>query len=185
MRAVIVYESMFGNTRKIAEAIGTGLVEEAEGWVVSVVPIGQADHAQIKEANLVVVGGPTHVHGMTRASTRHSAATMAEQKDSTVKLEPDAPGEGLREWLSSLGKNEAGAKAAAFDSRMPGPAALTGRASKGIARALRHHGYELVADPESFIVTKQNTLDPAEADRAMRWGAGLAESLATAAPVLD
>ncbi len=57
---------------------------------------------------------------------------------------------------------------------MSGPAALTGRASKGIGRALRHHCYELVADPESFIVTKQDTLEPGEEGRARRWGAGLA-----------
>jgi flavodoxin len=81
MRAVIVYESMFGNTRHIADAIGSGLIEEAEGCVVSVVPIGQADRAQIDDADLIVVGGPTHVHGMTSDSTRKSAAAMAEQEN--------------------------------------------------------------------------------------------------------
>jgi Flavodoxin domain len=178
MRAVIVYESMFGNTRHIADAIGSGLIEEAEGCVVSVVPIGQADRAQIDDADLIVVGGPTHVHGMTRDSTRKSAAAMAEQENSTIKLEPDAPGDGLREWLGSLGKNKVGSMAAAFDTRMSGPAALTGRASRGIGRALRHHGYNLVTEPESFIVTKQNTLEAGEEDRARTWGARLVAGLA-------
>jgi hypothetical protein len=106
---------------------------------------------------------------------------MAEQGDSGVRLEPDALAEGLREWLNSLGKSNVHAGAAAFDTRMQGPAALTGRASKGIGRALRHHGYELVADPESFIVTKQNVLEPGEEDRARLWGAGLAAALSAAA----
>ncbi len=178
MRAVVVYESMFGNTRQIADAIGTGLVD---GCVVSVIPVAQAGPDQIKAADLVVVGGPTHVHGMTRASTRQGAAKMAEDEDSSVVLEPDAVAEGLREWLDALGKSKVGRRAAAFDTRMPGPAAVTGRASKGISRALRHHGYELVADPESFIVTKQNTLEPGEEDRARTWGATLAARILSAA----
>lgn len=181
MRAVVVYESMFGNTRHIAEAIGTGLIQGVEGCVVSVVPVAEADHAEIKEADLLVVGGPTHVHGMARASTREGAAKMAEQADSGVRLEPDALAEGLREWLDSLGKSSVHGKAAAFDTRMQGPAALTGRASRGIGRALRHHGYELVADPESFIVTKQNRLEPGEEDRARLWGAGLGANLSVPA----
>jgi flavodoxin-like protein len=180
MRVVVVYESMFGNTRQIADAIGTGLTKDVEGCVVSVVPVAEADYTQIKEADLVVVGGPTHVHGLTRASTRQGAAKMAEQADSGVRLESDAIAEGLREWLDSLGESTAHAKAAAFDTRMHGPTALTGRASKGIARALRHHGYELVTEPQSFIVTKQNTLEPGEEDRARLWGAGLAAAFAAA-----
>ena len=178
MRAVVVYESMFGNTRQIADAIGTGLVD---GNVVSVIPVAEAGLDQIKDADLVVVGGPTHAHGMTRTMTRQGAAKMAEQTDSGVRLEPDALAEGLREWLDGLGKSKVYGKAAAFDTRMPGPAALTGRASKGISRALRHHGYELVAEPESFIVTKENTLEPGEEDRARLWGTRLGESLAAAA----
>ncbi len=46
--------------------------------------------------------------------------------------------------------------AAAFDTRLQGPVAFTGRASKGISHALRRQGYELVAEPESFVVTKEN-----------------------------
>src|SRR5229473_8685938 len=77
MRAVVVYESMVGNTRQIADAIGTGLVD---GCVVSVIPVAQAGPDQITTADLVVVGGPTHVHGMTRASTRQGAAKMARKR---------------------------------------------------------------------------------------------------------
>lgn len=178
MRAVVVYESMFGNTRQIADAIGTGLLD---GCVVSVLTVAEAGPDQIKDADLVVVGGPTHAHGMTRTMTRQGAAKMAEQADSSVRLEPDALAEGLREWLDELAKTKFGGKAAAFDTRMPGPPAFTGRASKGISRALRHHGYDLVADPESFIVTKENTLEPGEEDRARLWGARLAAIVSAAA----
>jgi hypothetical protein len=60
---------------------------------------------------------------------------------------------------------------------MPGPAIMTGRASKRISNALRRQGYELVTKPESFVVTKANVLRIGEQDRARSWGAALAESL--------
>ncbi len=181
MRAVVVYESQFGNTHLIADAIGAGL---RSGYEVSVLPVTRADQAVLNDADLVVVGGPTHAHGMTRNATRQGAAKMAAEPDSGLTLEPDAVREGLREWLGSLGKSKAHAKAAAFDTRMQGPAPFTGRASKGVGRALRHHGYELVAEPESFVVTKDNRLVPEEDERARTWGARLAAmSAALAGPV--
>lgn len=53
-------------------------------------------------------------------------------------------------------------KAAAFDTRVHGPAALTGRASEGADRLLRVHGFDVVAQPESFLVTRQDRLYPEE-----------------------
>src|SRR5690242_12369329 len=70
MRAVVVYESMYGNTHRIADAIGAGL--EA-AFDVRVVPVSHAEPELIADVDLVVVGGPTHVHGMSRASTRKAA----------------------------------------------------------------------------------------------------------------
>ena len=173
MRAVVVYESMYGNTHLVADAIGAGL--EA-AFDVSVVPVTQADPAVLDGAGLVVVGGPTHVHGMSRASTRKAAAEAAGKPASPLNLEPDAAGPGLREWLGSLGHYPV--KAAAFDTRMHAPAALTGRASKGVARLLRAHGFEVIAEPESFLVTKQDRLEPDETTRAREWGTKLAARVA-------
>jgi hypothetical protein len=61
---------------------------------------------------------------------------------------------------------------------MHGPAALTGRASKGVARLLRAHGFDVVAGPESFLVTKQTQLERQETARARAWGATLAAGIA-------
>jgi hypothetical protein len=58
------------------------------------------------------------------------------------------------------------------------PAALTGRASKGIAGELRHHGFDMAAPPESFVVTKDNHLGEGEGARARAWGARLAAEIA-------
>jgi hypothetical protein len=169
MRAVVVYESMYGNTRLVAEAIGEGLRPEHD---VVVVPAGQADPAVLDGVQVLVVGGPTHVHGMTRRRSREAAVEAAREPGSGLVLEDSATGPGVREWLSSVG--HLNVLAAAFDTRMHGPAALTGRASKAIGRELSRHGVHPVGDPESFLVTKDNRLERGEADRARRWGEYLA-----------
>jgi flavodoxin-like protein len=171
MRAVVVYESMYGNTHLVADAIGAGL---GPVFDVSVVPVSQVSPAVLADADLVVVGGPTHAHGMSRAATRKAAVEAASKPVSPLKLEPDALGPGLRDWFGTLGHYPV--KAAAFDTRMHGPAALTGRASKGVARLLREHGFDVVAEPESFLVAKQDQLDPGETTRARDWGTNLASS---------
>ena len=173
MRAVVVYESMYGNTHLVADAIGAGL---KTAFDVTVVPVAQASQTVLARADLVVVGGPTHAHGMSRAATRKAAVEGADKPDSLLELDPDAPGPGLREWFGSLGRYPA--KAAAFDTRLHGPAAMTGQASKGVARLLRAHGFDVIAKPASFLVTKDNRLDLHETDRAREWGAGLAAGLA-------
>ena len=71
-----------------------------------------------------------------------------------------------------------GAPAAAFDTRAgAAPAMLTGRASKGIARGLHRRGFEQVVQPESFLVDKENHLEPGEEQRAEGWGARLAATV--------
>jgi hypothetical protein len=173
MRAVVVYESMYGNTHLIAEAVGAGLSTACD---VRVVPVSQAGPEVIADADLVVVGGPTHAHGMSRASTRRAAVQAADKPAGGLKVEPDALGPGLRDWLGTLGRYPV--RAAAFDTRVHGPAALTGRASKGATRLLREHGFDVVAEPESFLVTKQDRLEPQEQNRARAWGTKLAAGIA-------
>jgi menaquinone-dependent protoporphyrinogen IX oxidase len=174
MRAVIVYESMYGNTHEIAQAIAEGM---AGGCDVAVTAVADADPAAIAGADLLVVGGPTHVHGMSRESTRKAAVTDAAAGG--VELDADAPGPGLREWLIALPANDS--PAAAFDTRIKAPAVLTGRASRRMAHLLRRHGHRMVTAPQSFFVTKDNHLLDGEQDRAREWGRALAGQLAASA----
>lgn len=174
MRALVVYESMYGNTHLVADAIGDGL---GTAYQVDVVPVGRANRELLEDADLVVVGGPTHVHGVSRASSREAAVAAADKPGHALPLDPDAEGPGIRDWLDALPAS-LHAKAGAFDTRIDMPAVLTGRASKGIARRLRQHGLELAAEPESFLVTKQNTLEPDETTRARQWGQQLADKAA-------
>ena len=169
MKAVVVYESMYGNTHQVADAIGRGLAASGE---VVVVAVAQAAPALVADVDLLVVGGPTHAHGMSRPSTRKAAVDQA--KDNPI--EPAAAGAGVREWLETVAPVET--SSAAFDTRAGvAPAFLTGRASKGIAKQLHQHGFRQVAEPESFLVDKDNHLEPGEEQRAEEWGARLAAAV--------
>jgi flavodoxin len=169
MKALVIYESMFGNTREVAQQIADGLGTHFDA---SVVPVAHATPEVVADADLVVVGGPTHVHGMVRARTRQAAMAMAEKEGSGLSLEPDALEPGLREWLESVALRK-GVTAAAFDTRAHGPGFVTGRASRRIARRLRHRGARIV-ETKSFFVEKNVRLSDGEAERARVWGASLA-----------
>ena len=87
-RALIVYESMFGNTHKIALAIRDGLHDVID---TELVRADQAPGEIPADVRLVVVGGPTHAFSMSRRSTR----TQAAEQDQ-VMMPPET---GIREWL--------------------------------------------------------------------------------------
>ena len=179
MRAVIIFESMYGNTHAIADAIGRGLGPEHE---VSVVPVAEATPELLDGADLVVAGAPTHIHGMSRARSRQAAVEAAHKDGSGLTLEPHAQGPGLRDWFGTVGQIRGGG--AAFDTRIDGPAMVTGRASKAIAKLLGRHGLTEIAPSQSFLVTKDNHLRPGEEDRAKRWGRELAAKLPAATAFL-
>lgn len=167
MRAVVVYESMFGGTRMVAEAIAEGMSGECVVWNVI-----EADTA-LDRFDLVVVGGPTHAWGMSWPSTRRAAPLRVQKAAGSLELVPGADkGPGVREWLASLGR--VNTNAAAFDTRFKSPALFTGRASTRIKRQLLRHGLSLVVPPESFLVDKDSHLIPGELERARVWGAQLA-----------
>jgi hypothetical protein len=158
--------SIYGNTRAVAEAIG----ERAE---VLVVNVAEVDAGALQGANLLVVGGPTHMHGLSSSLSRRLSARAGEE-DGHVHVEPHAAdGPGLRGWLSDLSGGELGA--AAFDTRLDRSPAVTGAAARGIARRLERRGCRLVAEPESFfVVESEGPLEDGEAARARAWGATLA-----------
>ena len=167
MHALVVYESMYGNTREIARNIADGLRAEYE---VTVVPVAEATAELVAGTDLLVVGAPTHMHGLSSIVTRQMAARAAKD-GSGLRLDPGAGGPGLPEWLKDLGRRDG--LAAAFDTRIKSIPVITGRASRPIARLLKRHGYRLVAAPESFLVSWETTLLDGEAVRARRWGTTL------------
>jgi hypothetical protein len=178
MKAIIVYESMYGNTHLIADAIAEGLRPAGE---VSVLAVGEATPAALDGTDLVIIGAPTHVHSLPCESTRKAAIEAAERPGAELELDADqdAYGEGLREWFDTLGELEK--PVGAFDTRIHMPAAFTGRASKGIARRLRKHGTTLLLEPESFFVTKRIGWNRTKR-RARTWGDRLARTIEASGP---
>lgn len=109
------------------------------------------------------------------AASRHWAADAARKRGSGLTMDPDVDGPGVRGWLEGAGSlGSLGGQntlAAAFDTRLSGVPLFTGRASRGISRLLAGHGCRMFAAPESFLVSKKDTLRDGEAARARAWGA--------------
>lgn len=168
MRALVVYESMFGNTRSVALAIAAGL----EGaFDVDVVEVSDAPPVLPTGLDLLVVGGPTHVHGLTTEKTRANGALKA-----GARLV--SRGSGIREWLDALVPAPSAIAAAAFDTRISGPVLLWGSAAKAAARRLRSLGFR-VQPAASFVIGTPrgepfDRMTDEELARARAWGGTLA-----------
>ena len=172
MRALVVFESMFGNTQEVAKAIADGL---ASRMTVDLVEVSAAPTVIDDGLDLLVVGGPTHAHGMSTPASRLSAARRANQGLVSAGI-------GLREWLAAVRRGSASVAAAAFDTRIKGPGLLWGSAARAADKELRRLGLRPVVAPESFLVS--GPLGPVfdvvlegEAERARRWGEKLGSKL--------
>jgi hypothetical protein len=176
MRALIVVESMYGNTRTVATALAEGL---GAHLAVEVVNVADAPATIPADVALLVVGGPTHAHGMTTPDSRRSAAKRPTEAPVPFRT-------GIREWLEQLAPAPAGLPAAAFDTRIKGPALLWGSAAQGAAKELRRLGFEAAVDPASFLVKGPmgpvvDVLVAGEAERARAWGERLGAAVAARA----
>ncbi|MEV6210202.1 flavodoxin domain-containing protein [Kitasatospora sp. NPDC051914] len=176
MQALIVYESMYGNTREVAEAIAEGVREARPDASVVCLPVAGAALGRTRSADLLVVGGPTHVHGMSNALSRRVAVAVEAKKEGRIEevheAATTAAGPGLRRWFHELPDAVPGTPAAAFDTRMDGRQA--GGAAAGIAERLVHHHYDLRAEPEGFFVEEADgPLRSGELARAKAWGSTL------------
>jgi hypothetical protein len=174
MRAVVTFESVYGNTRAIAEAVAEGLGALHEVKVASHDQLAPED---VERADLVVVGAPTHMHGLPTSLSRKMAAKASEEEG--VPLDPSATAEpGIRTWLSELAGD--GRAAAAFDTRIDKSPALTGSAARGIGKRLRRRGFQLPLEPESFFVDDaEGPLAEGELERAREWGRRMAAQFAS------
>ncbi|MDA8434997.1 MAG: flavodoxin [Actinomycetales bacterium] len=164
MSTVVVYESMFGNTREIAEAVARGLGAHGTVEVHEVGEVGTLP----ADLDLLVVGGPTHAFSMSKPTTRADARTKPHEGEIV------STGIGLREWIESLPAPDHRVAVATFDTRVRHPR-LPGSAAKAAGKALKAHGYRMIADPETFDVHGMTgPLFPGETDRAAAWGERLA-----------
>ena len=160
MRALIVYESISGNTRDIALAIADGLSPTVS---VEVVPVGAAPPAPDPDVDLLIVGAPTVVLGLSTPRTRSAAAARA-----YGSAGPDAIG--LREWLQALPPCGSHRDALTFDTRLR-VRGMPGSASKDAAKRLRKRGYRLLWPSKTFhVVNPSGPLIDGELEEARLWG---------------
>jgi hypothetical protein len=170
MKALVVYESMFGNTELVARAIAAGLRETAQ---VDLVEVTQAPLAPGDDVDLVVAGGPTHAFSMSRMRTRADAISRGATQGSE--------GFGLREWLAALPSGRHHEKLATFDTRAEQVRRFPGSAARGAARVGKRHGFVAAAESESFYVLDvDGPLVDGELERATEWGRALAAAMSTA-----
>lgn len=178
MRALVVYESMFGNTRDVARAVAEGV---ASRMPVELVEVGTAPTAIPADVGLLVIGCPTHAHGLSNVKSREGAAGRA--GDQLVSR-----GIGVGEWLETVAVLGESMPTAAFDTRIKGPELLWGSAAKSLVKRLRERRFDVIAKPQSFLVSGPtgplfNRLVTGERERAIEWGASVAATVAAPAGV--
>jgi hypothetical protein len=158
---------MYGNTHRVAEAVAAEL---SDRYDVELVAAHEAP-TDVRDIDLLVVGGPTHVHGMASRRTREAAATAGEQHHAGVEAAATAA-RGLREWLRDL-EDGSGVRAAAFDTRIDKPSWVTGSAARRITRRLRARRFEVVGVASFLVADSEGPLADGELERAQAWAAAL------------
>lgn len=165
MKAVVVYESLWGNTAAIARAIAEGIGPGAEALTTD-----QARPETIADADLLVAGAPVLGFSLATDQMRDSVA----RGEAGAPTPPDLAHPSLRSWLESLPRGHA--RAAAFETRIWwSPRGATGDIEQRLERA----GYRRVAKARKFVVNdKYGPLREGELERARRWGEELGQAAA-------
>jgi len=165
-QALVVYESTFGNSREIAEAIAAGLSEHMWVEVRDVTDVPAADPTG---HDLVVAGGPAHAFSPSRPCTGDAAVTKGAFKGSRRT--------GLREWLEQLPRAVPGQLFAAFDTRVEVVRHVPGSAARKTVRKARDLGFTTVGRETFRVLGVPGPLMTGEQGRAKKWGAHLATAL--------
>jgi hypothetical protein len=161
MRALLVYESMFGNTEQITKAVRKGLERHGD---VEMMEVSNAPDVIGYGVDVLVVGAPTHAFGLSRPSTRKSAADQRPGRPLVSQ------GRGVREWLESLRVHRKGLPAACFGTRIAVPK-LPGTASHKLHRRLARMGFRQPIETTDFFVSgMEGPLVDGELKRAEEWG---------------
>jgi flavorubredoxin len=163
MRAIVVYESHWGNTAEIARAIAEGIGPEARALNTD-----EATASIVAEADLVVAGAPIMAFGLPSDPMIENAG-----KDPKAPRPADVSHPSLRHWLEALPPSHAAA--AAFETKLRwSPGGATGAIDERFHRA----GFRTIAKGQKFVVSSPyGPLREGELERARTWGGELAASV--------
>ncbi|SFN39654.1 flavodoxin family protein [Mycetocola miduiensis] len=164
MKALVIVESIWGNTEQLAREVAVGL----GGGHTEVVDAASAPAGIEADVDLVVVAGPTHAFSMSTAATREAARKQGAER---------IPDRGIREWIEAQPSPGRAIPVATFDTRVVSPR-LPGSAARKAMKRLVALGFRPVAHPETFGVHGYSgPLADGEAERARQWGEELARLL--------
>ncbi|ACV81616.1 flavodoxin family protein [Nakamurella multipartita] len=163
MRALVVYESMYGNTRDLAAAMADGL--SARGATVELVDADAAPAELTGRFDLVVAGAPTHAFSLPKPQSRADAARRLD--DGALV----STGTGVREWADRVVLDK-GQPTATFDTKVDKPR-LPGSAARSAARRLRDRGATIIGSRTFHVHGAFGPLVDGERERAREWAANL------------
>lgn len=163
MQAIVVYESLWGNTAAIAKAIAEGIGPEARALTTDAATADVVAHA-----DLVVAGAPVLGFSLPTDQMRDTVA----RSEANAPSPPDLSHPSLRAWLEALPPGHR--RSAAFETRIW----WSPRGAAGdIEGRFRRAGYSTIAKAQKFVVTgKYGPLREGELDRARSWGGDLARA---------
>ena len=168
MKAIVVYESLWGNTAAVARAIAEGIGPEARALSTA-----EASGAAVADADLIVAGAPVLAFALPSDKMRESIGA----DPGRAPAAPDLSHPSMRSWLDALPKGNG--RSAAFETRIWWS---PGGATAAISRALERAGYRPIAKAAKarrFIVKgAYGPLRDGELERARVWGAELAQAMA-------
>jgi hypothetical protein len=161
MEAIVVYESVWGNTAAVARAIAEGLGAQA-------FPTDEVPAEALASADLIVAGAPVFGFNLPTEDVRRGIA-----RDGGDGPPPDLSHPSLRSWLDALPGGRG--RSAAFETRIWwSPRGATGTIEKKLEKA----GYPPVRKADKFVVAdKTGPLREGELERAHRWGTELRAAL--------
>ena len=161
MKAVVVYESLWGNTAAIAKAIAEGIGPEARALSTT-----EATAEVMAGADLIVAGAPV-MAGMLPSD--RMLEMQRKNEDKKAPKPPDLSQPSMRSWLNALPKGKG--RAAAFETRFK---RSPGFSASAIMKGLERAGYSKAAKPQDFIVKgTYGPLQDGEVERARAWGGEL------------
>ena len=164
MKALVVYESLWGNTAAVAAAIAGGLGAEARALSTA-----EAVGPALAEVDLIVAGAPVLAFKLPTEKMREGLRATPPGAPAPADLSHPSMGS----WLEALPAGHG--RAAAFDTQVRGP---FGSAAPAISKALEHAGYQSIAKPVGFIVKgKFGPLRDGELERARAWGEELGRQM--------
>ena len=163
MKAVVVYESHWGNTAAVARAIAEGLGPDARALSTA-----EATPAVVAGADLIVAGAPLFAFRLPTDDVRETIR----KKANSFAAPPDLSHPALRTWLDALAPGRG--RGAAFETRMWfSPGGATG----AILRELKKAGYVPLARGKRFgVAGMTGPLKRGELERARAWGESLARA---------